>query len=410
MKIASYPIPANEAGRLKALYQYELLDTFSEKEYDFITKMASQICNTPASLITLIDENRQFVKSFFGFELRETPREISFCNYTILDPHNVNVVPDLRLDDRYNTNPLVTGEPNAVFYAGAPLVTPQGFVLGSICVLGAERKELTEEQKEALKALAQQTITTMELRKKNKDLKTAKEKLKKVNHKLNEYVKIVSHDMKTPLANITMLSKGFRRNFKEVLNEHSEAYIELIENSASGLIDFINDMFAKTKKKSHDIDENKKVDTLSILKKVITLVAPTEDIKINIKGSFPTMPIDEIALQQVFQNLITNAIKYNDKPKGIIEIIADSDHRYHYFHISDNGSGIASNDLNKIFNDQQTLDKTDRYGNKGTGIGLAKVKNIVESFGGNISVASELSKGTAFKVCIPLYDNLSVAM
>lgn len=405
MKTYKFPVPSNEKDRLKALYKYELLDTLSEKEYDLITNMASQICNTQASLITLLDEERQFVKSSFGFEIRETPRELSFCNYTILDPDNVNEVPDLRLDERYNSNPLVTGEPHAVFYAGAPLVTPDGFVLGSICVLHPESKTLTIEQQDALKALSIQTITTMELRKKNKDLQLTQEKLKKANKSLKEYVKLISHDMKTPLANITMLSKGFKGCYKEILDEHSTGYIQLIEDSATELISFIDQMLKSTNKKTNAYSWGKTVNTLNILNKVIHLVAPPEDIEINIKGNFPNLHFDEIAIQQVFQNLITNAIKYNDKPKGIINIFSESDNKFHYFHFSDNGSGIADSDLGKIFKKQQTLGKTDRYGNKGTGIGLAKIKNLIESMGGNISVASRLHSGTDFKICIPQHQN-----
>ena len=137
---------------------------------------------------------------------------------------------------------------------------------------------------------------------------------------------------------------------------------------------------------------------------MIQLLAPPDDITIKTEGHFPSLHIDKIDLQQVFQNLITNAIKYNDKPRGVINIISESDNKYHYFHFSDNGSGIESSNLEKIFKDQQTLDKTDRYGNKGTGFGLAKVKSIIESFGGNISVSSTLDKGTDFKISIPLYD------
>lgn len=403
MKRTYFPIPANEKSRLKALYQYELLDSLSEKEYDFITRMASQICNTQASLITLLDEKRQYVKSCFGFEIRETPRELSFCNYTILDAENINVVPDLRLDERYNSNPLVTGAPHAVFYAGAPLVTPQGFVLGSICVLHPQPNELTTDQKDALKALAQQVVTTMELKKKNKELKLTHQKLKKSNKSLEELIKLVSHDMKTPLANITMLSKGFRGNYKNILDKTSDGYIELIQNSATELIAFIDAMLRRKSKKENK-SVAKAINTRKVLKKVIGLVAPPKDIEINIKGSFPNVPVDEIALQQVFQNLITNAIKYNDKPKGIINILAEKDQQFHHFHFSDNGSGIAACDLEKIFHKQKTLNKTDRYGNKGTGIGLAQVKRIIESAGGNISVASTLNKGTDFTISLPQYN------
>ena len=113
------------------------------------------------------------------------------------------------------------------------------------------------------------------------------------------------------------------------------------------------------------------------------------------------MPINKTALQQVFQNLITNAIKYNDKEKGIITITSKTDNLFHYFHVSDNGVGIEKKYLKKIFKERQTLDVIDRYGNKGTGIGLATVKNIIETNGGKIPVASEKNIGTDFKIIIP---------
>ncbi len=405
----SYPVPVNEAGRLKALYEYDLLDSLSEKEYDFITTMASQICNTPVSLITLIDKNRQWMKSKFGFDISETPREWSFCNYTILDAGKVNVVPDMRLDDRYCNNPLVAGEPHAVFYAGAPLVTPGGFVLGSICVLDAKAKSLTAEQEDALKALATQTITTMELRKKNKHLKIAQQNLQKTNKQLKEYVKLVSHDMKTPLANISMLSRVFRNNYQHLLDEESGGCLELIEQSAGGLLGFIDDLLKKSAANGGSKKPGR-VNTLKVLDNTLKLLAPPGDIEINVTGNFPTIPIDKTALQQVFQNLITNAIKYNDKPRGIINIVAGTNQECHFFQVSDNGTGIAGTDISKIFSERQTLNKTDRYGNKGTGIGLAKVKSIVEAAGGSIRVESRLKKGTHFTISLPLYPGIAKAI
>src|ERR1700712_2527234 len=128
--MSTYTIEYHEAKRLNALYDYEILDTISEEEYDNFTKMAARICNTEASLITFLDKDRQWFKSHLGVEIKETPRVLSFCNYTIEDPENVLVVPDMRLDARFSSNPLVTGSPNAVFYAGAPLVTPDGYALG----------------------------------------------------------------------------------------------------------------------------------------------------------------------------------------------------------------------------------------------------------------------------------------
>ncbi len=410
MNTMAFPVPENELLRVKALNEYDILNTFTEKDYDFLTQMASHICHTPVSLITLLGAEKQFVKSSFGFEVPEMPREMSFCNYTILHADKVNVVSDLRLDDRYSGNPLVLGEPHAVFYAGAPLVTPEGFVLGSICVLDAVAKELSPEQEEALKALARQTINTMELRRKNNDLNKAKDKLNKTNEKLNEYVKMVSHDIKTPLANITMLSKGFKGKYRDILDKEAEGYIQLIQESAVGLVVFIDDMLEKTKKEIDNDAVIVPVNTRELLDKVIKFLAPTRDIEIKLEGEFPKLSVDELSLQQVFQNLITNAIKYNDKEKAQINILAENDSQYHYFHVADNGCGMAPGDLDIIFLQQQTLNKTDRFGNKGTGIGLSKVKNIVDSFGGNISVVSELNKGTEFKICIPMYADMRTAI
>ena len=397
-----FPTPANEVHRIQALHDYNILDTFTEKEYDFITKMASQICNCPVSLITLLDEKRQFVKSNFGFPVEDMPRELSFCNYTILDATKVNMVTDMRLDDRYSHNPLVTGNPHAVFYAGAPLVTPQGFVLGSICVLDAAPNTLTEDQQDNLQQLAAQTITTMELRKKNRDLEHTQKNLEEVNNNLKDFARSVSHDMRTPLGNIAMLSKLIKDDEESNLNEENNNNIELIENCATQLISFVDKMLQKSEKNNGEVYIKTTVNTEDVLQKIISLIAVPADINIKYEGNFPTINIDEIAFQQVFQNLITNAIKYNDKPNGNILVEYKNDNEQHYFSVADNGYGIAEKDFDKIFAEDITLNKTDRFGNKGTGIGLAKVKSIVTSLSGNIFLESKIKIGSTFSVQLPI--------
>lgn len=397
----SYPLPANEAERLQALKEYEILDTISEEEYNNITKIAAQICNVPASLITFLDKDRQWFKSHLGIDIDGTAREFSFCNYTIMDSENVLVVPDLRNDERFAHNPLVAGDPHAVFYAGAPLVTPDGYVLGSICVLDGKVNDLNEGQQEALKALAQQVVTKLELRKKIKELKNTQKKLKLANKNLKDFAHTVSHDMKTPLANILLVSRSFKSRYQDCYDSEGNEFLELIDNSAKGLLVFIDEVLARSKKMTSNTSLAKKTDSYAVINKVIDLVAPPADIEIKVAGDFPKVPINKTALQQVFQNLITNAIKYNDKEKGIITITSKTDNLFHYFYVSDNGVGIEKKYLKKIFKERQTLDVTDRYGNKGTGIGLATVKNIIETNGGKITVVSEKNIGTDFKIVIP---------
>ncbi|MEI9946652.1 MAG: GAF domain-containing sensor histidine kinase [Chitinophagaceae bacterium] len=398
----SYPLPENEELRLRALYEYDILDSLSDEDYDSITKIASQICNVPFSLIALIDKDRQWFKSHYGTDIEQTPREIAFCNFTILDKDNVLVVPDLRKDERFSKNPLVTGAPNIVFYAGAPLITPEGFVLGSICVLDDKQNNLNEDQVYALKALSRDIITKFELRKKIKELKISQQQLKKSNEKLVKFARIVSHDIKTPVATISMVARSFQKKYGNQLGDEANVYLDLIDKSAKEQMAFIDQVLKQSEVNNDDnLFGEPEADTCAIINKVISLVGPPDDIEIKLSGKFPIVQMDRNSLQQVFQNLVTNAIKYNDKEKGIIHISSKSDESHLYFTISDNGSGIKKEDMKKIFKERQTLNKTDRYGNKGTGFGLAIVKDIIESSGGSISITSEINKGTDFRIIFP---------
>ena len=155
--MASLPVPENEEQRLKALQSYEILDSLSEGEYDRITKLATIICGVPIALVNLIDQDRQWFKSKVGMDIDGTIRELSFCQYTIMGTELLEI-PDASDDDRFKDNAFVVGDEGVRFYAGYPLIDPQGFALGSLCVVDYKPHILSNDQKEAMRLLTEEVM------------------------------------------------------------------------------------------------------------------------------------------------------------------------------------------------------------------------------------------------------------
>jgi GAF domain-containing protein len=157
------PIPRNEEARQESLRQYRILDTEAEKIFDDIIVLVAGICDTPIALLTFIDGDRQWIKFNFGLPLRQMKRYASLCARAICE-EELFVVPDTLQDERFADGPLVISEPHIRFYAGMPLITPEGRVLGALCVIDHSPRQLGEDQKAKIKALAQSAMLLLEIR------------------------------------------------------------------------------------------------------------------------------------------------------------------------------------------------------------------------------------------------------
>lgn len=389
-------IPTNENERLNALKEYSILDTLPEDEYDDITALAAYICKTPISLISLIDDKRQWFKSHYGIEATETPKNIAFCAHAINDVNNILIVPDSRKDIRFQDNPLVTGAPHVIFYVGVPLVNDSGFPLGTLCVIDDKPRNLDESQLKALRRLSDQIIKLFELRKNQYELKILAIELDSQNHALNRFAEITAHDLRSPIGNIVMLTDLIESNYSERLDPKVKEFISHIGGSSSMLLNLI-DGILRHSKNTHLLSANKENLRLNqIIHQVTKLVDINNEVTFELPKSEISLFANRVALEQILINLLSNAIKYNDKDEIKISIDTAETDQFVQISITDNGPGIKAEDRERIFQIFETSSLKDKEGKTGTGIGLATVKTLAEGLGGSINLDTQPEKGSTF--------------
>lgn len=387
----------SETERVEELAAYKIIYDLKDNNLDEITRLGSEICKTPICLISLLDHKNQWFKSVYGATLPSSiPRKHAFCSYTISDAEEVMIVKDARVDRRFQNHPVVQGEYKIRFYAGVPLFTSNGMPIGTLCVYDYVVKELEEWQINALKTLANQIVNMFELNKKNLDLEQTRLELIKRNEELNQFSYLVSHDIKAPLIQIMSFADILKMEYGGKLDVAGNEILDYLNTSTlklnamvEGIINFYRgDRETALKKESINIPD--------LIEGVVKLVDGHQEFEINYPKQHRLLLVSKIALEQIFLNLLTNSIKYNDKELGVIDISLSENASHYLFSVKDNGSGILEADLERIFDVFVNLGKQDRFNNYGSGIGLATVKKLVEKLGGEISVKSELNKGTEF--------------
>lgn len=394
-------LPENEAERLASLRAYRILDSLPEEDYDSLTAIAAHICGAPVSLISLVDQDRQWFKSRRGLPagMEETHRDLAFCSHTILDPGKPLVVKDARQDGRFTDNDLVTGDPNFVFYAGVPLVTRDGYALGSLCVLDFEPRELSDSQLDALAGLANQVIRLFELR---QSLVQSQERLREresANILLRDFSHVIAHDLKAPVRNIRQASELLLEDFSAELPEDGKVLVAMIMERATAAANMIEGVLRYSQASGSLTQERAQVDVAGIIQLAVQQLGIEEMGMVEYRGAVRNVFTSEIALLQIFQNLIGNAHKFCDHPDCRVVIDCEPcDGDTLRFSVIDNGPGIPAHHLSAVFN---LFHSVEAEGRDSHGVGLSIVKRLVEVLGGTVEVASDYGRGATFSFTLP---------
>jgi len=396
-----FPIPDNELQRLAALKRYNILDTLPDDAFDDATRLVAYICGVPIAHISFIDETRQWFKSEIGIGVSEVPREISFCQYTILDSKMVEIT-DTHLNDRFKDDPNVTGGFNVRFYAGVPLTTPDGYNIGTLCAIDHEVKALNENQRNALSIVAKHVIAQLELSTKNNQLYTQRKIAERAVLARDSFLANMSHEIRTPLNAII----GFTDLLAQTeLDEKQRDYIGNVQIAGENLLLIVNDILDLSKIESGNLAIESEIFNLKkTLKHVYNLlkVKVKKDVEFDLflDAEMPDMVIgDQGRLNQILVNLIGNSLKFTSEGEVTVSVkkIEETEENYTLkFSVKDTGIGIAKDKLETIFErfTQGEESTTRTFG--GTGLGLNIVKQLVELQKGEIHVKSTLNRGSEF--------------
>lgn len=385
-----------ETQRIEELLRYEVLDTEDEQALDELTQLASSICGTSISLISLIDKDRQWFKSRVGLEAQETPRDIAFCSHAILQNQVFEVANALE-DERFVDNPLVTGGPDIRFYAGAPLVTKNGLPIGTLCVIDTEPKILDEKQKLALNILAKQVVSQLELRLHNR-------RLERMQKDQQQIFAVMAHDLRSPFTAILGLSNLLRDRANTLEPELLAQMADGILASSLKFYQLLDEILQWSRNQLGAVHVEIKptplgpliIETMAFMKESFDLK------KLNItynKNNNTAAMADVNLTKTIIRNLLANAVKYTPE-NGSIHIETHAVDGEVQLVIRDSGPGVPAEIKDLLFGDSVTSQHGSE-GEAGSGLGLSLCGDFARKQQGYLSLDSDYKDGAKLILHLP---------
>ncbi|MBE7636587.1 response regulator [Sneathiella sp. P13V-1] len=391
-----------EEARLQSLQNYEILDTAAEQAFDRLTQLASTFYASPIALVSLVDRDRQWFKSRVGLDAEETPRSLAFCHHAI-QGDQAFIVNDASKDDRFKDNPLVTGAPDIRFYAGAPLKTPDGHKIGTLCIIDQEpRTDFRQEDSEQLRLLADIVVSEMELRIKNQNLNLAMKEVEKASKSRSDFLSSISHEIRTPLTGVIGLADALADY--DIAPEGAEI-VEGIQSSSQILMGLLNDVldYAKLEAGKFQI-HRKNVDFpkfIANIQRIWQKIAEEKGLtlKMNLEANLPkVMAMDELRVNQILNNILSNAVKFTKEGEVHVTVSPSriDGKKAVKIVVTDTGIGMSEQQLANLFSPFEQADASIAQEHGGTGLGMAITQNLVSLLGGQITCESQTGKGTTF--------------
>jgi signal transduction histidine kinase len=381
------PMPPDEAERLRALYALKILDTPPEPDFDDMVSLASRICDTPVSLLNLIDADRQWAKAKVGIEETEVPRAVSFCAQAILG-RDLMVVPDAGADARFADNPLVTRARGIRFYAGAPLVTSNGYALGALCVVDATPRRLARTQLKALRALARQVAIQLELRPFTTLLARGASRLLDLERRLDDLGRLAGK-CREPLGALRacLAAPGESRRWDAVIA------------NAGPLRRLVDDLLALATPVS--ALHQREIDLSPLTQQAADVVRPIADTKripVLCTSVTPTpVRADPVRLEQALSHLLFNAVKHTAEG-GRLDVFCGLDAEPTVRLRSPHSGGGDRPDLYSHFYREAMARPP---GPAGPGRSLRTVKAIFDAHHASIALYDRPGDGTSLHVVFP---------
>ena len=386
-------VPDNDEQRLRALYRYEILDTPPEGSFNRIAELAAKMFTVPIALVSLVDKERVFFKANKGMPgVSSTKRGISLCSLAVLQDEPT-VFEKAETEPCLLANPLVAGSFGLKFYAGAPLITQDGYRIGTLCIIDKEERTFSASEKAMLQDLAAIVMDEIEIR---------LSAIKAVQIQ-NDLLHVAAHDLKNPLLNISALAEHLQKPLDEELRLRMTG---MLQNASEKMIALISRV-VKLSQVEHagfvlelQMENPGKLAEEVVASNRLQAKKKGQEIRLKIEEN-ESLALDKEWISEVFDNLINNAVKYS--PKGAsIDVQLRSNREGLYFMVQDQGQGFTDEDKTRVFRKFSRLSAQPTGGETSSGLGLSIVKTLVELHQGNVLLESPgKGMGSMFVVRIP---------